>query len=121
MSETELMVSAGLVSLINETTTVLKMHGTMCFFMFSTHLSMTPLGARGSSHSSWAEREVRVTGRGGGWWAGGAARVWSSLSGPWLQHCQMFKTETSKIYSISECTSTASWMKNYIHRKLFCN
>lgn len=77
-------------------------HTEQCALMFSTHLSMTPLGARGSSHSSWAEREVRVTGRGGGWWAGGAARVWSSLSGPWLQHCQKFKTETSKICSISD-------------------
>ena len=60
--------------------------------IFPTHLSMTPLGARGSSHSSCTERVVRVTGRGGGWWSGGAARVCSSLRGPWLQHCQVIKT-----------------------------
>lgn len=74
----------------------------LILFMTPTHLSMTPLGARGSSQFSCTEREVKVTGWGGGWWAGGAARVWSSLSGPWLQHWQMFNTETVVDISISK-------------------
>lgn len=47
---------------------------------------MTPLGSKGLSHSICTERDVRVTGRGGGWSVGGAGRVWSFLSGPRLQH-----------------------------------
>lgn len=47
---------------------------------------MTPLGSKGLSHSICTERDVSVTGRGGGWSVGGAGRVWSFLSGPRLQH-----------------------------------
>lgn len=81
-----------------------------------THLSMIPLGARGSSQSSWMEREVRVTGRGGGWWAGGAVRVMSSLSGPWLQHWQMFKTET--LFWYHKCISTVTRQIFFLRKKI---
>lgn len=73
---------------------------------FCIHLSMTPFGSRGLSHSVWTEREVRATGRGGGWRAGGAAEVWSSVTGPRLQHCLTVRTDRTEM-----CRHLSGWFR----------
>lgn len=73
---------------------------------FCIHLSMIPFGSRGLSHSVWTEREVRATGRGGGWRAGGADEVWSSVTGPRLQHCLTVRTDRTEM-----CRHLSGWFR----------